>query len=294
MRKIVFLVLFACMFLLSLSSCGSELFVHIYSYDFYNTDLESQSYGVGLIETKENSDLVYNGTPVAFWDFSYGKVTPLTAVPMTNEFDIFITYNYTDDEFKKLGLNVKSFEIEVSNNVKINNVDCEKNNKYTFNVKNIAENFEYDGNIKEAYYDICIFNVNINDSVTISIKSVTDESDKVYSTKGNNAIRIIKPDDFVKFGDDYKSFRLDTTNINIYKIIIDYRTIYESSEPINESSEPININITRNFYFTKQARIWYSVPGFEDYKIFRRYEIYDDKLFIDFYYKAYVIHTYEE
>ena len=128
MRKIVFLVLFACMFLLSLSSCGSELFVHIYGYDFYNTDLEGQSYGVGLIEKKENSDLFFNGTPVTLSGFSYEEVTPLAAVPMTNEFDIFITYKYTDDKFKKLELNVKSFEIEVSNNVKINNVDCEKDN----------------------------------------------------------------------------------------------------------------------------------------------------------------------
>lgn len=279
MRKIGFLVLFACMFLLSLSSCGSELFVHIYGYDFYNTDLEGQSYGVGLIGTEENRDLYYQGNPIALSGFSYGEVTPLAAVPMTNEFDIFITYNYTDDKFKKLELNVKSFEIEVSNNVKINNVDCEKDNKYTINVKNIVEN-------KEAKYDICIFNVNINDSVTISIKSVIDEFDKVYSTDTNNAIRIIKPDDFVKFGDDYKSFTLDTTNVNIYKIIIDYDTIIDSSEPNN-------FNITRNFYFTKQARIWYSVPGFEDYKIFRRYEIYKDKLFIDFYYAANVIHTYE-
>ncbi len=279
MRKIGFLVLFACMFLLSLSSCDSELFVHIYSYDFYNTDLEGQSYGVGLI-AEENLDLYYKGHPIALSGFSYGEVTPLAAVPMTNEFDIFITYNYTDDKFKKLELNVKSFEIEVSNNVKINNVDCEKDNKYTINVKNIVEN-------KEAKYDICIFNVNINDSVTISIKSVIDESDKVYSTDTNNAIRIIKPNDFVKFGDDYKSFTLDTTNVNIYKIIIDYNTIYDPSEEKY-------IILTKIFNFTKQVRIWYSVPGFEDYKIFRRYEIYKDKLFIDFYYKANVIHTYEE
>ena len=278
MRKIGFLVLFACMVLLSLSSCGSELFVHIYGYDFYNTDLEGQSNGVGLIATEEHLNLYYKGYHASS-GFSYEEVTPLAAVPMTNEFDIFITYRYTDDKFKKLELNVKSFEIEVSNNVKINNVDCEKDNKYTINVKNIFEN-------KEADYDICIFNVNINDSVTISIKSVIDESDKVYSTDTNNAIRIIKPDDFVKFGDDYKSFTLDTTNVNIYKIIIDYNTIIDSSEPNS-------FDITRHFYFYKQARIWYSVPGFEDYKIFRRYEIYKDKLFIDFYYTTNVIHTYE-
>ena len=279
MRKIGFLVLFACMFLLALSSCGSELFVHILGYDFYNTDLEGQSYGVGLIGSEENRDYYYKGRPIALSGFSYGEVTPLAAVPMTNEFEIFITYNYTDDKFKKLELNVKSFEIEVSNNVKINNVDCEKDNKYTINVKNIVEN-------KEADYDICIFNVNINDSVTISIKSVIDESDKVYSTDTNNAIRIIKPDEFVKFGDDYKSFTLDRTNVNIYKIIIDYNTVYDPSEEKY-------IILTKIFNFTKQVRIWYSVPGFEDYKIFRRYEICEDKLFIDFYYTANVIHTYE-
>jgi hypothetical protein len=255
--------------IITLSSCSKVDSIDITFYYTNNADIENCSTMILPIErfgdeSERNKFLNLKGSLGSIKidnTLNYiGKVTlPLTAITHSKDFDIYAIF--------ESGVEVKSFEVEVNNDVTLNGVECKKDNKYIFDASEKKESRLF-------------LNVELKDFVTITFNSLIDMDNNKYNLSKYNEIRLALAPQFVKFSDDYKSFTIDTTNINLVHILID--------------GNEVNYEKDKYYEFGKNIKIVYDLKVQDDTLYSdRRYEIYDGMLLINFGTESKIIHRYE-
>ena len=257
----------------TLSSCNGSISLDISTYHLFNADIETCSTFIipmkdQINEASQNTNSNLKGGLNSIkidhtLNYIGAVILPLTAVINSNNFELYPVLDLKED----IDIDVKSFEVEVNNDVTLNGIECKKDNKYTFDVR---ERKEYPFTL----------DVELKDTVTITFNSFIDRDNNKFKLSKYNEIRLALTPQFVKFSDDYKSFTVDTTNINLVHILID--------------GNEVNYEKDKYYEIGKKIKIVYDLKVQDDtlYSA-RRYEIYDGMLLINFDTGSKIIHRYE-